>query len=290
VSRTAPKYQPKHKKASCPRRWKPSPTTMTAAGSTVLMAAVASGVVTVWPATATAQLGAPSTGAWPGGFSGGSALYRAGALDAQLDAVNAYDVQQQNILGGNRTALAAEQASAAAARRQAERAARRARERAAALAARRAAEREAAAVAAERAARRAAAQQAEQQRQAEQQQAQQQQAQQQQADQQQQQPEPSGSPQQIAMSMLGSYGWSSSQFSCLNSLWNEESGWNVYATNPTSGAYGIPQALPASKMASAGPDWQTSAATQIKWGLSYIQETYGSPCAAWAHEEADGWY
>jgi hypothetical protein len=124
-----------------------------------------------------------------------------------------------------------------------------------------------------------------------------QQAQQQQAQQQAQQPAasqaapaPSGSPQQIAMGMLGSYGWSSGQFSCLDSLWNLESGWNVYATNPSSGAYGIPQALPGSKMASAGPDWQSDAATQIRWGLGYIQALYGSPCGAWAHEEADGWY
>ena len=102
--------------------------------------------------------------------------------------------------------------------------------------------------------------------------------------------QPSGSAQQIAEGMLASYGWSSSQFSCLDSLWNEESGWNVTATNPSSGAYGIPQALPGSKMASAGPDWQTDAATQISWGLSYIQGQYGSPCGAWAHEEADGWY
>jgi hypothetical protein len=101
---------------------------------------------------------------------------------------------------------------------------------------------------------------------------------------------PSGSAQQTAMGMLGSYGWSSGQFSCLDSLWNAESGWNVYATNPVSGAYGIPQALPGSKMASAGPDWQTDAATQIRWGLSYIKSLYGSPCGAWAHEEADGWY
>ena len=101
--------------------------------------------------------------------------------------------------------------------------------------------------------------------------------------------QPSGSPQHIAMAMLGSYGWSSSQFGCLQSLWNAESGWNVYASNP-SGAYGIPQALPGSKMASAGPDWQTNAATQIRWGLGYIKGLYGSPCGAWAHEEADGWY
>jgi hypothetical protein len=101
---------------------------------------------------------------------------------------------------------------------------------------------------------------------------------------------PQGDPQQIAEGMLGSYGWSSSQFSCLQPLWNQESGWSVTASNPTSGAYGIPQALPGSKMASAGADWQTSAATQIRWGLGYIQSTYGSPCAAWSHEQAYGWY
>jgi hypothetical protein len=100
----------------------------------------------------------------------------------------------------------------------------------------------------------------------------------------------SGSPQQIAEGMLASFGWSADQFSCLDSLWAAESGWNVSASNPSSGAYGIPQALPGSKMASAGPDWQTDAATQIRWGLGYIQATYGSPCAAWSHEEADGWY
>jgi hypothetical protein len=91
------------------------------------------------------------------------------------------------------------------------------------------------------------------------------------------------------MAMLASYGWSSSQFSCLAPLWQRESGWNVYAGDP-SGAYGIPQALPGSKMASAGADWQTNAATQIRWGLSYIQARYGSPCAAWAHSQATGWY
>jgi hypothetical protein len=99
-----------------------------------------------------------------------------------------------------------------------------------------------------------------------------------------------GSPQQIAQGLLGSYGWPASQFSCLQPLWNAESGWNASASNPSSGAYGIPQALPGSKMASAGPDWQTSAATQIRWGLGYIRSVYGSPCAAWSHEQADGWY
>ena len=101
---------------------------------------------------------------------------------------------------------------------------------------------------------------------------------------------PSGSPQQIAAGMLGSFGWSSDQFGCPQSLWNAESGWNPSASNPISGAYGIPQALPGSKMASAGPDWQTNPATQIKWGLGYIQSMYGSPCAAWSHEQSSGWY
>jgi hypothetical protein len=101
--------------------------------------------------------------------------------------------------------------------------------------------------------------------------------------------EPSGSPEEIAQQMLASFGWSG-QFSCLEPLWAHESGWDVTAENPVTGAYGIPQALPGSKMASAGPDWQTDAATQIRWGLEYIQSTYASPCAAWSHEEADGWY
>ena len=90
--------------------------------------------------------------------------------------------------------------------------------------------------------------------------------------------------------MLGNFGWSSGQFGCLNELWASESGWNVYAANPSSGAYGIPQALPGSKMASAGPNWQTNPTTQIKWGLGYIKERYGSPCNAWAFWEAHTWY
>jgi hypothetical protein len=99
----------------------------------------------------------------------------------------------------------------------------------------------------------------------------------------------SGSPQEIAQQILDARG-QGSQFACLNALWTRESGWNPYATNPGSGAYGIPQALPGSKMASAGPDWRTNPATQIRWGLSYIDSSYGSPCGAWAHEQADGWY
>ena len=101
---------------------------------------------------------------------------------------------------------------------------------------------------------------------------------------------PSGSPRQVARAMLGQFGWSGSEFSCLEPLWGHESGWSVSASNPSSGAYGIPQALPGSRMSSAGPDWQSSAATQIKWGLDYIQSTYGSPCGAWSHEQSDGWY
>jgi hypothetical protein len=103
-------------------------------------------------------------------------------------------------------------------------------------------------------------------------------------------PAPSGSPRQIAEAMLGSFGWSSGQFSCLDPLWAHESGWGVTAYNAGSGAYGIPQALPGSRMASAGPDWQANAATQIRWGLKYIKGTYRSPCGAWDHELATGWY
>lgn len=102
--------------------------------------------------------------------------------------------------------------------------------------------------------------------------------------------EPSGSPQQIAQALVLQHGWDSSEFTCLDELWNRESGWNVYASNPSSGAYGIPQALPGSKMAEAGPDWQTSALTQIRWGLDYIASTYGSPCSALEHSNATGYY
>jgi hypothetical protein len=99
----------------------------------------------------------------------------------------------------------------------------------------------------------------------------------------------SGTPQQIAARLLAERGWSG-QFSCLDALWTRESGWNIYAENPSSGAYGIPQALPASKMASAGPDWRSSPTTQIEWGLNYIASSYGTPCGAWGHEQSAGWY
>jgi hypothetical protein len=96
-------------------------------------------------------------------------------------------------------------------------------------------------------------------------------------------------PHDIAKALLPQFGFSSDQYSCLDSLWNRESGWNVHAANP-SGAYGIPQSLPGSKMASAGADWQNDAATQIEWGLGYIKDRYGSPCGAWGHSQSHGWY
>jgi hypothetical protein len=100
----------------------------------------------------------------------------------------------------------------------------------------------------------------------------------------------SGNARAIARSMMASrYGWGASQFSCVNSLWNRESGWNVHAANP-SGAYGIPQALPGSKMATNGGDWRDNPATQIAWGLSYVKSVYGSPCNAWSAFQSKGWY
>ena len=79
------------------------------------------------------------------------------------------------------------------------------------------------------------------------------------------------------------------QFPCLEKLWSKESGWNERAGSP-SGAYGIPQALPGTKMSSFGSDWQTNPATQIKWGLSYIKSRYSTPCGAWQHFQSNGWY
>jgi resuscitation-promoting factor RpfB len=99
-----------------------------------------------------------------------------------------------------------------------------------------------------------------------------------------------GTAQRIAYDLLSSYGWApSTYFSCLNNIWTRESGWNYQAEN-ASGAYGIPQALPASKMASAGADYLTNPKTQIIWGLGYIQGRYGNPCGAWSFWEAHGYY
>jgi hypothetical protein len=100
----------------------------------------------------------------------------------------------------------------------------------------------------------------------------------------------SGDPRAIARSMMGSrYSWGASEFSCLDSLWNRESGWRVHAAN-ASGAYGIPQALPGSKMSTVGSDWRDNPATQIAWGLGYIKASYGTPCSAWSHSQSQGWY
>jgi len=94
----------------------------------------------------------------------------------------------------------------------------------------------------------------------------------------------------IGCALMLDRGFKISQFPCLNKLWARESGWNHRAYNSGSGAYGIPQALPGSKMQSAGSDWKTNPATQIKWGLGYIKDRYGNPCNAWQHSEDVGWY
>jgi hypothetical protein len=99
-----------------------------------------------------------------------------------------------------------------------------------------------------------------------------------------------GSPWQIAGALMPAYHWTSWQFRYLNLLWMRESGWNRFAYNHSSGAYGIPQAVPGDKMAAAGPDWRTSARTQIIWGMGYIQSRYGNPWNAWQHELRYGWY
>ncbi len=97
-------------------------------------------------------------------------------------------------------------------------------------------------------------------------------------------------PRSVARAMLPQFGFGSDQFSCLDSIYVGESGWNVHADNPSSSAYGIPQALPGSKMASAGPKWRDDAATQIRWGLGYIKARYGTPCSAWSFKQGHGWY
>jgi len=99
------------------------------------------------------------------------------------------------------------------------------------------------------------------------------------------------SPREIARQMMANqYGWGDAQFQCFDNIIMHESKWSVTATNPSSGAYGIPQALPGSKMATAGADWRTNPATQIKWALGYVQGRYGTPCGAWAFKSAHGWY
>jgi hypothetical protein len=97
-------------------------------------------------------------------------------------------------------------------------------------------------------------------------------------------------PQDVARLLVADRGWGGQQFDCLNSLWTKESGWRWDANNSGSGAYGIPQSLPGSKMASSGSDWATNPITQINWGLGYISRSYGTPCSAWAHSQASNWY
>ncbi len=92
---------------------------------------------------------------------------------------------------------------------------------------------------------------------------------------------------QLALSL---YGWGDDQFTCYDNIIMRESLWDQFADNPTSSAYGIPQALPGNRMASEGADWKTNPATQIKWGLKYVKERYGTPCQAWSFKKAKGWY
>jgi hypothetical protein len=231
--------------------------TIIAAGSALALAGIAAGTVAAWPGDSPAA-SASVAGASFGGSAAGSA--------ARVRTLTGAAARDNGLAKSAQDLKATEAAARVAAQRRdvARQEARRARARAAAAqaAAAQAAARAAARAAPQKQASAAAAPAA----------------------------TPAGSPQQIAEGMLGSYGWSSSQFSCLQPLWNAESGWNVSASNTSSGAYGIPQALPGSKMASAGADWKTDAATQIRWGLGYIRSVYGSPCGAWSHEQADGWY
>jgi uncharacterized protein YabE (DUF348 family) len=100
----------------------------------------------------------------------------------------------------------------------------------------------------------------------------------------------SGSPRAIGQELAAGRGWTGDQWQCLDSLFQKESGWNPSAQNKSSGAYGIPQALPGSKMGTVAADWQTNPATQITWGLNYIAGRYGTPCGAWSHSQSTGWY
>jgi hypothetical protein len=95
---------------------------------------------------------------------------------------------------------------------------------------------------------------------------------------------------EIGCSLLAEFGFDIDQMPALDALWSRESGWNHLAHNGSSGAYGIPQALPGNKMASVANDWETNPATQIRWGLGYISDRYGDPDAAWAFFQANGWY
>lgn len=97
-------------------------------------------------------------------------------------------------------------------------------------------------------------------------------------------------PRAVGRILVAERGWSDEQFDCLDSLWTKESNWRWNADNPTSSAYGIPQALPGSKMSTVGSDWETNPVTQITWGLAYIDDVYGTPCSAWSHSRSHNWY
>lgn len=99
-----------------------------------------------------------------------------------------------------------------------------------------------------------------------------------------------GTAKAYAYQLLSSMNFGDDQYSCLVKLWERESNWRYNAKNPSSGAYGIPQSLPGSKMASEGPDYLTNPETQIRWGVKYIKGRYGSPCGALAHSDKLGWY
>ena len=98
-----------------------------------------------------------------------------------------------------------------------------------------------------------------------------------------------GANRRIGQALAAERGWTGDQWTCLNNLWTRESGWSTQSGSPGS-AYGIPQALPGTKMASAGSDWRNDAATQILWGMGYISGRYGTPCSAWRHWQSHGWY
>ena len=100
----------------------------------------------------------------------------------------------------------------------------------------------------------------------------------------------SGSNRSIGRKMAAAHGWTGVQWDCLNNLWQKESGWSTRSSNSSGTAWGIPQALPGSKMKSAGSDWRTNPATQIKWGIGYIDNRYGTACKAWGHWQSHNWY
>lgn len=99
-----------------------------------------------------------------------------------------------------------------------------------------------------------------------------------------------GGNRRIGKALAAEHGWTGRQWDCLNNLWTKESGWSTSSSNSSGTAWGIPQALPGSKMRSAGKDWRTNPATQIKWGIGYIDNRYGSACKAWAHWQSHNWY